>query len=154
MNVYLVQHAEAKSKDQDPDRPLTNQGRRDAEAVAGVAAKLDIEVGQIRHSGKTRARQTAEIMAEALSPSGGVAAVSGLGPLDNVQPVARDLEAADGSLMLVGHLPFMERLAGYLLTGDPERTVVDFTKAGIVNLKREEGNWQVEWIITPEVASA
>ena len=154
MNLYLVQHAEAKSKQEDPDRPLTNQGRRDAEAVAAIAARLDIEVGQIRHSGKTRARQTAEIMGGALSPSAGVVAVAGLGALDDVKPVARDVEVADYPLMLVGHLPFMERLAGYLLTGDPERAVVDFQHAGIVNLKREDENWQVEWVVTPEVAGA
>jgi phosphohistidine phosphatase len=154
VNVYLVQHAEAKSKDQDPDRPLTSQGRREAESVAAVAARLGLEIAQIRHSGKTRARQTAEVMAERLSPSGGVVTASGLAPLDDVKPVAEELATADRSLMLVGHLPFMERLAGYMLTGDVARTVVQFRKAGIVNLERKDGGWQVQWIITPDIASA
>jgi phosphohistidine phosphatase len=151
MHVYLVQHAEAKSKEQDPDRPLTSQGRRDAETVAVLAARLGVEVSQIRHSGKTRARQTAEIMGEALSPVGGVVAVAGLGPLDEVEPVSRDL-AADGPVMLVGHLPFMERLAGYMLTGDAERPVVEFNKGGMVNLVRKGIIWRVQWIVTPDVA--
>jgi phosphohistidine phosphatase len=155
MRVYLVQHAEAKSKDQDPDRPLTNQGRRDAEAVAAVAAKLGIEVGQIRHSGKTRARQTAEIMGSALSPAGGtVVAVPNLGPLDDVEPVAKELAAVDLPVMLVGHLPFMERLAGYMLTGNAERAAVRFHKGGIVSLVSKDDAWQLDWIVTPEVAAA
>jgi phosphohistidine phosphatase len=154
MHVYLVQHAEARPKDQDPDRPLTEQGRRDIEAVAAVASRLGVQVDQIRHSGKVRARQTAEVLGQALMPARGVAAMSGLGPTDDVAPVARELAAAGRPLMLVGHLPFMERLAAHLLTGDPERTVVEFTKGGVVNLARQDGAWRVQWIVTPAVAGA
>jgi phosphohistidine phosphatase len=48
MNVYLVQHAEAMSKEVDPDRPLSERGRRDAEQVAAMAARMGVEVSQIR----------------------------------------------------------------------------------------------------------
>jgi phosphohistidine phosphatase len=152
MEVYLVQHAEAMPKDQDPDRPLTEGGRRDTQAVAQLAGRLGIHVDQIRHSGKTRARQTAEILGAQLSPSGGVVAVPGLGPLDDVKPVADELSVGDQAVMLVGHLPFMERLAGQLLAGDPDQAVVKFHKAGIVSLAHGDGGWQVTWIITPEIA--
>lgn len=152
MRVYLVQHAEAMSEEQDPDRPLTDLGRKHTEWVAELAAKLDVEVEQIRHSGKTRARQTAEILGEALKSGDGVVAVSGLGPLDDVEPVAEELGKASGSLMLVGHLPFMERLAGHLLTGDAHQPVIDFTNAGIVCLERKVERWQTMWIVTPEIA--
>jgi phosphohistidine phosphatase len=80
-----------------------------------VAAALGVEVTEIRHSGKTRARQTAEIIGQALSPPQGVKAVSGLSPLDDVGPVAEELDEVSEPLMLVGHLPFLERLAGQLL---------------------------------------
>jgi phosphohistidine phosphatase len=154
MNVYLVQHAEAKSKEQDPDRPLTKRGRRDAEAVAAAAARLGVQVDQIRHSGKTRARQTAEILGQALSPANGIVAMSGLGPADDVGPVASELAAVADPIMLVGHLPFMQRLAGQMLAGDPDCAVVEFTYAGMVNLARHEGGWRVQWVVTPEIASA
>ena len=75
MKVYLVQHAEAKSKEQDPERPLSDLGRRHAGQVARAAGRIGLEVEQIRHSGKTRARQTADIMGEALSPRQGVVSV-------------------------------------------------------------------------------
>jgi len=153
MKVYLVQHAEAMSKEQDPDRPLTPIGRQHIEGVADVAAKLGVEIGQIRHSGKTRARQTAEILGEALSVTESVVAVSGLGPLDDVKPVAEGLEEISQPVMLVGHLPFMERLAGQMLAGDAHQPVIDFTNAGIVCLEKQDGPWRATWIITPEVAA-
>ena len=152
MEVYLVQHAEAMSKEENPDRPITGAGRHATAGVAVMAAKLGLDVQQIRHSGKTRAEQTAQILAEALSPAGGIVAVDGLGPLDAVEPVAAELAEHTRPVMLVSHLPFMERLASLLLAGDAERSVVRFTNAGIVCLSRAEG-WQVPWIITPEIAA-
>jgi phosphohistidine phosphatase len=152
MRLYLVQHAEAMSEEQNPDRPLTDLGRQQTAWVANVAGKLGVEIDEIRHSGKTRARETAEIIAEALGPSQGVTAVSGLSPLDDVEPVAQEVEGASGTWMLVGHLPFMERMAGYLLTGDAHQPVIDFTNAGIVCLEKMEERWQAAWILTPQIA--
>jgi phosphohistidine phosphatase len=154
MELFLVQHAEAKSKEKDPERSLTKKGRRNAEAVAASAAKLGLELAQIRHSGKRRAEQTAMILAEKLNPHKGVVAASGLGPLDEVEPVAAELTELGESVMLVGHLPFMERLTGQLVVGDPERPVVSFRNAGIVCLTRDGEHWQVAWILTPEIARA
>lgn len=154
MDVYLVQHAEAKSEEEDPDRPLSEKGREDAQAVAALASKMALDVGQIRHSGKTRAEQTATILGQALSPAERVVAASGLGPLDDVEPVAKELTRASQPLMLVGHLPFMERLAGYMATGDSDRAAVKFHNGGIVCLTQDEDQWQVSWILTPEIAKA
>lgn len=153
MELYLVQHAQAMSKQEDPERPLTEEGRRAAIAAATLAGKLGLTVQQIRHSGKKRAEQTAMILAESLSPLDGVVQVSGLGPRDAVEPVAGEVLRSSEPMMLVGHLPFMERLAAYLLTGDPERSVVEFTNAGIVCLARQADRWRVRWIITPEIAA-
>ncbi len=152
MRVYLVQHAEAMSEEQDPERPLTDLGRQHAQWTADLAARLNVEIEQIRHSGKTRAEQTAEIIGNALSPTEGVVAVPGLAPLDDVKPVAEELDVASEPVMLVGHLPFMERLAGQLLTGDDRQPVIEFTNAGIVCLEKTDGRWQATWIITPQIA--
>ncbi len=156
MNVYLVRHAEAERELVDPNRGLTERGRWDARRVAVLAAKLGLEVQQIRHSGKTRAEQTAAILDEALSPPGGVAAAPGLAPMDDVRPVADELTRASQPVMLVGHLPFMARLTGQLLAGDASLPVVQFRTAAIACLVREgrwdrEVRWQVAWVITPEM---
>jgi phosphohistidine phosphatase len=153
VKLYLVQHAEAMSKKENADRPITGAGRQATADVASMAAKLGLDLRQIRHSGKTRAEETAQILAEALAPPDGVIAVEGLGPLDDVEPVAVELAGHTEPVMLVGHLPFMERLASLLLTGDAERPVVRFTNAGIVCLSGDN-QWQVLWIITPEIAAS
>jgi len=154
MNVYLIQHGEAEPKSVNSTRPLTAQGRHEVEQVAAFAARLGLEVGQIRHSGKARAEQTAGIMGEALSPPRGVVVVAGLAPKDDVATVAEALADESQPVMLVGHLPLLARLAGLLVTDDPDRPVVQFCNAGVVYLSLEEGRWLVAWILTPEMASA
>lgn len=153
MKVYLVQHAEAKPEEVDPDRPLSERGRRDAERVAAMAGRLGIEVSQIRHSGKLRAEQTARALGETLSPAEGVVAIEGLGALDDVEPVANDLDVASAPVMLVGHLPFMERLIGELVVGDPDEAIVDVQNAAITCLSQDGEVWQVSWILTAEMAA-
>jgi phosphohistidine phosphatase len=143
MNIYLAQHAEAQPEEVNPERPLTEQGRQNAESVASIAGKLELEIDQIRHSGKTRAEQTAKIMGEALSPQSGVVAASGLGPVDDVKPVAGELTTSSQPIMLVGHLPFMERLTGQMVVGDADQLVVKFRNAAIVCLSRDDEAWQI-----------
>jgi phosphohistidine phosphatase len=152
MPIYLVQHGVAEPKSVDTARPLTERGREDTARVAAVAARMNVEVEQIRHSGKTRADQTAAILGQALSPPGGVVSVSGIAPKDDVEPMAEALARETAPVMLVGHLPFLPRLAALLLTGDPNRTVVQFLNSGIVCLARQEEGWRVAWILTPHMA--
>ena len=81
MRLYLVQHAEAKSEAEDPTRPLTEKGLADIKRVARhLKEHANIKVAEINHSGKTRAEQTAQVLAEALAPRG-VAKGEGLEPL-------------------------------------------------------------------------
>ena len=156
MKVYLVQHGEAEPKNIDPTRPLTERGRQEVRHVATFAERLGLKVHQIRHSDKTRAEQTADILGEALSPPGGVVAVSGLAPLDDVQPVADALAREQQPVMFVGHLPFMARMTGLLVTGDPDCPGVQFRNGGIICLAYEEEkeSWLVAWVLTPEMANA
>lgn len=152
MYIYLVQHGVAASKEADPERPLTEGGRREVDLVAASASRFGLEVARIRHSGKTRAAQTAAILAEALAPQEGVEAVTGLAPNDDVSPVAEALAREERPLMIVGHLPFLARLAGVLVCGDRARPPVRFRNAAIVCLAREDLAWQVAWVLTPEMA--
>lgn len=151
MQLFLVQHGEAKTEAEDPERSLTDGGAAAAEEVARWAAHARIAIGQIRHSGKRRAEQTAEIFARHLQPPQGVAAVPGLKPKDDVRPTAATLETETAAIMLVGHLPFLGRLVGQLVAGDPATAVVRFTNAGIVCLSRDEGGWLIDWALPPRL---
>jgi len=152
MRLYLVQHGEAKPKEEDPDRSLTAKGEGDVRRVAALAKRAGIKVSQIRHSGKRRAEQTATILAKQLHPPRGVAAKSGLDPKDDVKPVAKALADESDDLLIVGHLPFLERLAARLVGGDPEQELVRFQMGGIVCLERwEESRWAIAWMVTPDL---
>ena len=78
MALYLVQHGQCHAKDSDPSKGLTEEGRAAATRIAGVAKGYGVPVSCILHSGKKRARQTAEIFEAALAPPDGLLAKSGL----------------------------------------------------------------------------
>ena len=152
MNLYLVQHAEAKSEEEDPQRSLSENGLAD---ITRVAAFLNeharIKVHSIMHSGKTRAQQTAEILVEHLQPPEGARATDGLNPLDDPAIWMRRLVQMQDDAMLVGHLPHLSRLASQLLS-EEERTVVKFQMGGVVCLGRdEEKTWSVRWMLIPQL---
>jgi phosphohistidine phosphatase len=152
MVLYLVQHGEAKKEEEDPARDLSAKGMDDVNRVAAFLGKLQPAPGRVLHSGKTRALRTAELLAEALKPREGVAAADGLAPLDDPEIWAGRLSARSDNLALVGHLPHLARLAALLLCGNRDKSVVNFKMGGAVCLRRgEEGRWEVEWMIIPEM---
>ena len=151
--LFLIQHGEAKTKDEDPEKPLSDHGAAEVEKMAAWAARAGVEVNEIRHSGKRRAEQTAGILGRHLAPDHGVVAATGLNPKDDIEPVARELVSRHESLMLVGHLPFLDRLASRLIAGDPTAAAVRFTNAGIVCLRRDAGDWSLVWTVTPAIVA-
>ena len=152
MALFLVQHGKSLSKDVDPDQGLSKEGIAEVERIAAVAKEYSITVLQINYSTKTRARQTAEIFALALKPSGGIHEKSGLKPLDDVTAIADNIESED-DIMLIGHLPFMERLTAYLITGSVEKTVFKFQNSGIVCLDKDPDalSWVIKWTLMPNI---
>jgi phosphohistidine phosphatase len=151
MKVYLVRHGEAVSSQFDPQRPLSEQGRADIRKVASFIKPLEISVEHIWHSGKLRAAQTAEKLAGAVLVEKDCSAHKYLGPNDDVTIIADELEAHNTNLMLVGHLPFLVYLASLLVAGKQTANVIAFDAGSIACLnRRNPGQWQIEWMITPE----
>jgi phosphohistidine phosphatase len=151
MSLYLVQHGKNLPKEEDPEQSLSSQGRSDAERMAEVARNYSVQVDQILHSEKKRARETAEIIAKYLDPELGVQEAEGLKALDEVQPWAEKVKDLQSS-MLVGHLPFMQKLLAYLVAGDEQNKILQFQNAGIVCLDQEEnGTWYIKWTLMPNI---
>ena len=152
MAVFLVQHGKSLSKKLDLEQGLSPEGLSDVERIADVARGYGVHVASISHSGKKRALQTAEIFYSALEPMGGVQEKNGLKPLDDVGAFADRLKSAD-DLMIVGHLPFMERLTSFLITGDIEKPVLKFQNGGVVCLDEgpEGKGWVIKWTLMPEI---
>ena len=150
MNLYLVQHGDAKPETEDPQRPLTDRGREDIARLAKLLARAAVSLAEIRHSGKRRAEETAQILAEALHPTRGVVLATGLAPKDPVESIAREVSYLDEDIMLVGHLPHLGRLATVLLTGHQDPSVVGFVPGTLARLDRS-GGWSVGWLVPPEL---
>ena len=153
MTLYLVQHGQSLAKDVDPDQGLSEKGLAETERIADVAKNYQIKVGQIMHSVKTRARKTADIFASALNPTGGVKEVEGLKPMDDVAACAASINP-DTNTMLVGHLPFMERMTAYLVTGSIDKPVFKFQNSGIVCLDKDPDSesWVIIWSLMPRIS--
>ena len=81
MRLLLVQHGVAMSKEEDPDRPLRSEGADTVSRMAAWGARQGLGVHEIRHSGKRRAAETAEIFGVHLHPALGVRVAAGLAPL-------------------------------------------------------------------------
>ncbi|MFP4072079.1 MAG: phosphohistidine phosphatase SixA [Desulfovibrionales bacterium] len=151
MALYLVQHGRNLPKEVDPETSLSQEGREQVTRIASVAAGYHVRVDRIDHSGKKRAMQTAEIFESFLKPKGGVHGKPGLGPLDDVAQAAQGLESGE-NCMLVGHLPFMERMASFLIIGAAQDRIIRFQHGGIVCLDRDhEGPWYIKWTLMPEI---
>ena len=152
MNLYLVRHGEAKPKEEDPERPLSEKGWSEVRKMASFTAEhMTLKVNQIFHSGKTRARQTAEVLAEHLKTEG-IEEGRALDPFANPKTWADRLAETQENVMLVGHLPYLDKLLSYLLYGVETRILVEFQSAGIVCLARdEEGLWALRWMLVPDM---
>ena len=150
MALYLVQHGKSLPKENDPDQSLSKDGIDETKALAELAVENNVQVMRIIHSGKKRALQTAEIFLKALEPEAGIRKGAGLAPLDDVSQFAATLTNEE-NIMVVGHLPFLERLVSYLVAGSTERPVVKFQNSGIVCLDTEDVSdpWYIRWALYP-----
>ena len=151
MNLLLIQHGEAVAKEDDPNRPLTEIGELDAMRL-GAFLRGKVKPVRLCHSGKLRAQQTLEHLASAIAPGVPVAAIEGINPKDEVEPFAQLLNDWQEDSLIVGHLPFMAKLAARLLTGSEEGMVTAYRPGTVLSLRStEKGRWELEWMIRPEL---
>jgi phosphohistidine phosphatase len=146
--VYLVHHADAVAPYIDPMRPLSDRGRADATRIAETVAKRGVKPDVIWHSGKLRARQTAELFWKACNPFATVTAVRGLLPDDPATWVRDQLEGETRSVLLVSHMPYLPRLL-QVLCGHDENAAAAFPQHGCVALERSGEYWTERWRLGP-----
>ncbi|MDD4869158.1 MAG: phosphohistidine phosphatase SixA [Kiritimatiellae bacterium] len=148
MAMYFVQHGLALAKEVDPNRPLSAKGRKEVECISAYLRKMGVAVKKIYHSGKTRAEETAQIFADKIG-KGSICKLSGMKPDDNVIKFAKALKKDD--IMYVGHLPHMEKLVSYLITGNEDAGVVRFTYGGVVCVEKDSTGFYIEWYLKPSM---
>jgi phosphohistidine phosphatase len=147
--VILVHHGDAVPAGVDPMRPLSSRGRADVEGLAQAAATRGAKPRAVWHSGKLRARQTAEACWRACNPLAEFSAIRGLQPDDPPDWVADRLLAEDGEVMLVGHMPHLSRLLQRLVPGREGEAAAGFPLNGAVCLEDVAGRWEERWRLAP-----
>ncbi len=152
MAFYIVQHGQSLTKDLDPEKGLSPSGFETVEKIARVALHYGVTVARIQHSGKKRARQTAELLDEILKPAHGFQEVTGIKPLDDVAAFASQVDYS-ANTMVVGHLPFLERLTSFLITGQQSPIVFKLQNGGILCLDQIENSDAptIKWALMPLV---
>lgn len=160
MRLYLVRHGEAARKAPGPERPLTEAGRESVRRVGAFLGRGRLaSVGEVRHSGKLRARQTAEIIAESSGLAASIRAAPNLEPQADVSPLVAELGRAEEDLMLVGHLPHLSRLASALVGAAPDLEAFEFEAGAVLCLHKTESgapsgvgeDWVVAWMVVPSL---
>jgi phosphohistidine phosphatase len=151
MGIYLMQHGKPVSKEENPDKPLSEQGRSDVEKTARFLKRCHVTIDEIFHSDKTRARQTAEIVQSILNAREKPKEKSGLSPMDDVKEIAHEINKSEKALLIAGHLPHLGKLVSLLVAGSESVAMVRFQQGGVVCLEKErETGWIISWMLIPD----
>lgn len=154
MLLYLMRHGQAANKLDDPEQGLTAQGKADIERLAYALAARGVHFRNVIHSSKTRARQTASIMAKTISPKSAVLMNNNLKPNDDPNIIHAELNYWREHTLIVGHLPFMPSLVTLLTDPDEDISAIDFEPGTVVCLtkeKEDEKQWTINWICSPSL---
>lgn len=138
--IYLVHHADALPPTADPQRPLSAVGLAHADLLAQKAAARGLAPVAIWHSGKLRARQTADAFRRHCNPAAEFSAIRGLQPDDPPEWIRDSLAGETRDVMLVGHMPHLPRLHA-LMTSGSQRQDLDFPLHGLVALEPAGDLW-------------
>ena len=151
MRLYIVQHGDSLPKDVDPDRPLSDRGRADIQRLTKWLSSHNVQIAQILHSGKTRAKETAEILRPLLTPPSRIYEGQGLAPNDSPEAFLHQLRDPEKDTLVVGHMPFVARTVSQALTGAPDRQLVEFVPGSVVGIERGDGaSWRLFMFARPE----
>ena len=156
--IYLVRHGIAEDRSttgRDEDRGLTQAGADNLQRAAAGFVWLEVRPDAIWSSPLRRARQTAEILRDAIAPGLELAIEPALRPEADVEAMLQALQAMTGAqaLMLVGHEPNVSALASALLTGVVSGARMPFKPGSALALEQTfppAGRGGLRWFVTPE----
>jgi phosphohistidine phosphatase len=142
LKLLLVHHAQAVGPEVDPRRPLSADGLRALEQLAAEAARRGARPTVVWHSGKLRARQTAEEFWRACNALAEFSATRDLQPDDPPEWIRDRLRAESRDILIAGHFPHLPRLLTLLVPSAGQ-----FPLHGAVALGTEDdgATWQVIW---------
>jgi len=151
MRLYIVQHGDSVAKEIDPNRPLSDRGQADIQRLAEWLLSHNVKIAQILHSGKTRAKETAEILRPLLKSPSQIYEGQGLAPNDSPEAFLHQLRDPKKDTLIAGHMPFVARTISQALTGAPDRQLVEFIPGSVAGIERIDGaSWRLFMFARPE----
>ena len=145
-SVYFAQHGLAVDKADDLKRPLSQAGIHQSKTIARTLQHSKTPITRVFHIGKLRASQTAEIFAGTTKLSS-TSTVEGLSPNDDVTLLAQNLNI--NHALYIGHLPHLEKLVAYLVTGNENANIIKFQNSAVACLEKSDNHYQLKWYLTP-----
>ena len=148
MKVYLVHHADALSKEQDPQRHISPKGREQSDRLGERLRALGVAPVRILHSDKQWTIDTAQRIAAKLGIEDRAAKTAyPINTGDPVEPFLAEIKAAGGDVMMCGHVDYLLRAASRLVCGDERRKVVEFKPGNgtMVCLEGSGDNWAIAY---------
>jgi phosphohistidine phosphatase len=161
--MLLLQIRQPHAGDRDPerwpddrDRPLTDKGRKTQRDVSRFLRKRDLVPTLVLASPWARAAETAEILAHELSLPNPPVPCPALAAAPDLARLAQDIgtQGAEAVVALVGHSPWMEELAGLLLTGSGNGVRMDYPKSGVMAIEAEQaaaGTGALRFFLRPKM---
>jgi phosphohistidine phosphatase len=161
MNLYILRHGLAVEHGapgyaKDADRPLTPKGERKLGRIADAMEAFELSFDLILSSPYTRARQTAEIVADALGLRKKLELHDELTPEGSFNKLIESItrrKSAPENVLLVGHEPYLSELISTLVAGDASMRIT-MKKGGLCKLSSENlkpGRCAgLEWLLTPK----
>jgi len=149
MRIYLIQHGMSLPEAEDPEKSLSLEGKKQTQNTAEFLKSKKIKVDFIWHSPKKRAVQTAQIISEKISYLE-IQERSDMNPLDPVDKFTEEMESLNRDIVLVGHLPFLQKLSSLLLSGSEENDYLSFKNSGVFCLEYTD-KWRVAWAMIPDL---
>ncbi len=150
MKLYLVRHGKYVTDTSIISNALSEEGQADILRLAQQFSKANLKIPHVFHSSKMRALATAQMLANVVNQNR-CEFIQGLEPNDHILPMVKKIWTFKDDLMLVGHLPFLSKLASKLLIDDENANLVDFHPGTAVCLNYENYYWSIYWVLTPEM---
>ncbi len=141
MRLFLVHHGEAVGPEVDPQRPLSAGGQTAVDRLAKQAAERGVHPDVIWHSGKLRAKQTAEAFWRACNPFAEFSATRDLQPDDHAEWIRDRLRGESRQILIAGHFYHLPRLLALLIDHS------NFPLHGVVALESGDdgATWKELW---------
>lgn len=153
MKIFLAHHANTVPVEENPDRPLSELGRQQADRIGAHLKAAGISPAKVLHSDRLWTRQTAERAAAVLGdpalPAMPSYSIMGAAPL---APFLEDIAASGGDIVMTGHSEFLRRAGAHLLCGDEKRVIIEYKpgNAAMFCLEGEGDSWVVAYGLRQE----